>query len=218
VGNGPFYLDKVFPTEKQVVIKAFREHPDRADKWAGFTEPKIPDVRISAPTTVIQSLPANFTVTVSFKGQPYPTANLEFVKYLIVSSDGKIVSSGKAEPLQDGKWRVTLSAADTSLLPTGSNEMLVFAASKLVSIPGSGKGAFAVITFQDFLSAELGKLKAELQSALNELTELTQQLRSQSNDMQSSISSLNNLAIGALIVGIVALVAVIIAIITKLKK
>jgi len=218
VGNGPFYLDSVYPTEKQVIIKANRDHPDKADKWAGFLEPKIPEVSISSPATITQSLPANFTITITFKGKPYKTEDLEFVKYLIVSS-GKVVGSGTAEPLEDGKWRILLSAADTSLLPIGSNAIQVFAASKLVSIPGSGGGAFAVVSFQDFLNLELGKLRTELETALAELADLTQQLQNQSASMQSSISWLNNLSIGALVIGIVALVAaVVVMVIARPKK
>ncbi|OYT60814.1 MAG: hypothetical protein B6U75_00745, partial [Desulfurococcales archaeon ex4484_217_1] len=42
VGNGPFYLDKVDVVAKQLVLKAFREHIDTADKWLIFSEPLIP--------------------------------------------------------------------------------------------------------------------------------------------------------------------------------
>jgi len=219
VGNGPFYLESVYPTEKIVVIKANRNHPDKADKWAGFVEPKIPEVSISAPATVTQQLPANFTINISYKGQPYATADLDFVKYLIVSSDGKVVTSGAAEPSADGAWRITLSSGDTSNIPVGSNIVQVFAASKLVSIPGSAQKAFPTVTLGDYLVLELNRLKAELETTLSELAEATEQLQGQSSDMQSSISWLNNLSIGALVIGIVALAAAItVVVITRPKK
>ncbi|MDH7478073.1 MAG: ABC transporter substrate-binding protein [Candidatus Bathyarchaeota archaeon] len=218
VGSGLFYVDSVDTTAKTIVIKANRNHPDKADKWAGFAEPKLPEVSLSAPTTITQSLPANFTITVTFKGQPYATEELDFVKYLIVSSAGKVVSVGAAEPLEDGTWRILLSAADTSLLPIGSNNIQVVASSKLVSIPGSTSGAFTVVTFQDFLNLELSRLRAELETTLTELEELTAQLQDQSNNMQSSLSWLNNLSIGALIIGIIALIAAVAVVLIKFKK
>ncbi|MGB9778269.1 MAG: ABC transporter substrate-binding protein [Candidatus Bathyarchaeales archaeon] len=219
VGNGPFYLESVHPTEKIVVIKANRNHPDKADKWAGFVEPKIPEVSISAPATVTQQLPANFTINISYKGQPYATADLDFVKYLIVSSDGKVVTSGEAEPFADGAWRIALSSGDTSNIPVGSNTIQVFAASKLVSIPGSGQKAFPTVTLGDYLVLELNRLRAELETTLSELSEATEQLQSQSSDMQSSLSWLNTLSIGALVIGIVALAAAItVIVITRPKK
>ncbi|MEM2103529.1 MAG: ABC transporter substrate-binding protein [Candidatus Bathyarchaeia archaeon] len=216
VGSGPFYLDSVDTTAKVVVIKANRNHIDKADKWAIFAEPKIPELSISGATTLTQALPAEFTVTVSFKGKPYATEELEFVKYLIISSAGKIVSIGAAEPVEVGKWRIALSSADTSLLPTGSNNIQVVASSKLVSIPGSTKGAFTVVTFQDYLNLELTKLRTEIQTqskAVSELESSLGQMQKQISDIQSSLASLNNLVMGALVVGIIALIVAIAAVV-----
>ncbi|MEM2738703.1 MAG: ABC transporter substrate-binding protein [Candidatus Bathyarchaeia archaeon] len=219
VGNGPFYLDKVFPTEKQVIIKANRNHPDKADKWAGFLEPKIPEVSITAPATVTQQLPANFTINISFKGQAYEMANIEFVKYLVLSSKGEVIVSGNAEPVANGVWRVSLSSGDTSKIPVGSSTIQVFAASKLASIPGSAEKTFPTITLGDYLVLELDKRSAENEAKLAELSESLQQLQTQLNNMQSSVSLLNNMSIGALAIGVVALVAAIaIVVMARLKK
>ncbi|MEM1566653.1 MAG: ABC transporter substrate-binding protein [Candidatus Bathyarchaeia archaeon] len=209
VGNGPFYLDRVYPTEKQVVIKANRNHPDKANKWAGFVEPKIPEVGITAPATVTQQLPANFTINISYKGRAYETANIDFVKYLILSSKGEVVASGNAEPIANGVWRVHLSSGDTSKIPVGSNVIQVFAASKLVSIPGSAEKSFPAVTLGDYLILELARQRAEYEASLAELGESIQQLQTQLNNVQSSISSLNNMSIGALAIGVVALIAAI---------
>jgi len=218
VGNGPFYLDKVYTTEKQVVIKAFRNHPDKADKWAGFVEPKIPEVNIEAPTQVAQQRPANFTINVSYKGQAYAVANVDFVKYLIISPKGEVIISGNAEPVTDGKWLITLSSGDTSNIPVGSNTIQVFVASKLVSIPGSGQKIFPTITLGDYLVLELSRQRAELELQQAELVETIQQLQSQLGSMQSSISLLNNLSIGALVIGIVALVSAVALVVLTKKK
>ena len=39
VDMGPFYLDKVFPIEKNVILKRFEDHPDPADKWHFLVTP-----------------------------------------------------------------------------------------------------------------------------------------------------------------------------------
>jgi len=39
VGNGPFYLEAVYPEERIVHLKRFVDYPDRADKWLFLLEP-----------------------------------------------------------------------------------------------------------------------------------------------------------------------------------
>jgi hypothetical protein len=41
MGTGPYMLDKAFPTEKTLTLKHFAEYPDLANRWSGFTEPKL---------------------------------------------------------------------------------------------------------------------------------------------------------------------------------
>jgi peptide/nickel transport system substrate-binding protein len=41
IGTGPYYLDKVFTTEKTLVLKNNTDFPDLADRWASFSTPKI---------------------------------------------------------------------------------------------------------------------------------------------------------------------------------
>ena len=39
VGNGPLYLEAVYPDEKIIHLKRFEDYPDRADKWLFLLEP-----------------------------------------------------------------------------------------------------------------------------------------------------------------------------------
>ena len=43
VGTGPYYLDKVFTTEKTAVLKNNPDFPDLSNRWAQFSEPKLAD-------------------------------------------------------------------------------------------------------------------------------------------------------------------------------
>jgi peptide/nickel transport system substrate-binding protein len=219
VGNGPFYLHSVDTVAKSVTIKAFREHPDKADRFAGFAEPKLPEISLTGPSTVIQTLATEFNIGITFKGQPYATDDMDFVKYLIIGPAGDVKGIGSATAVKDGEWKITLSAADTSILPTGSNKIEVVASSKLVSIPSSDSTSFITVSFGDFLSGELGKLRAELEATITtqgtEITDLTQQI----TDMQGLVSTLNTTVTVSMAVAVIAIIiAIVIAMIPRLRK
>ena len=72
LGTGPYYMDKVFTTEKTLTLSNYGRYPDKSDKWAQFGEPKIAAVAITGPTSVKIGDSANFDVAVTFKGAPYP--------------------------------------------------------------------------------------------------------------------------------------------------
>ena len=57
------------------------------------------------------------------------------MKYLVIDARGEIALTGWAEPLEDGLYRVTLSADDTAKLAVGVNRLEVVTVSTLVSIP-----------------------------------------------------------------------------------
>lgn len=216
VGYGPFYLHSVDTVASIVVIKAFREHPDRADKWMGFAEPKLAEVSVSGPSTIIQALAAEFTIEVTYKGEPYKTRYLDFVKYIMMGPAGEVTAVGTATPVKDGEWKFVLSAADTSLLPTGSNKIEVIAASKLVSIPTSGETSFVTMTFGEYLSGELGKQRAELEAAISGIETSISELQGQVSDLQASVSTLSTITTASLIIALIAIViAVIIVVIRK---
>ena len=188
VGNGPFYLESVDTTAKVVIIKAFREYPDPADKWAGLGEPKIPEVEVSGSSTVVQVLPARFKVTVTYQGEPYKVSDIQFVKYVIKHPGGYTV--GMAKPVRDGEFEIALSAGETSLLLTGTSEMTVFVSSKLVALPVSAKYTFTVLSFEEYLGSELAKLKAEYTAAISSLQNRISSLESDLAKLNETVSSL----------------------------
>jgi len=219
VGNGVFYVDSVDPLAPSITLKAFRDHPDKADKWARFTEPKIPALSLKGPSTVIQTLANEFNISVTFKGAVYPTDELDFVKYIIIGPAGDVRTVGSATAIKDGEWKIVLSAADTSILPVGSNKIEVVAASKLVGLPSSSSVSFVTVTFGDFLSGELGKLKADLETTIaTQGTEISD-LSGQITDLEGTISTLNTTVIISLAVAVIAIIAaVIIAVLPRLRK
>ncbi len=136
VGTGPFYLDKVFPLEKTVVLKRYEAFADPSDKWLGFGEPKLATVTIEGPARVSTGAgEAAFDVYVTYKDEPYPADEIMGVKYLLFDSEGKVVATGDAEMVEDGHYQVVLGADVLGGLGVGANRLEVAVTSKLVSIP-----------------------------------------------------------------------------------
>ena len=135
VGTGPYYLDKVFTTEKTAVLKNFADFPDLADRWAQFSEPKVATTLLDGPGQVKLGEEATFDVTINFKDQPYLLSDIARVKYILYDTTGAVVSVGDATPVADGQYQVTLSAEETAKLPTGSARLEVAVVPIPVAIP-----------------------------------------------------------------------------------
>ncbi|MCX8063342.1 MAG: hypothetical protein N3D16_12235, partial [Anaerolineales bacterium] len=135
IGTGPLYLDKVFATEKSLTLKRYADFPDMSDKWAGFGEPKLPELFVDGPGSVKIGEEATFDVTVTFKEQPYPADELQTVKYLLFDANNQLVAKGDAVLVSDGSYQIVLGKDVTSALAAGANKLEVVVVSKLVSIP-----------------------------------------------------------------------------------
>jgi peptide/nickel transport system substrate-binding protein len=135
IGTGPYYLDKVFTTEKTAVLKNFTDFPDLADRWAAFSEPKRATTVLDGPGQVKVGEEATFDVTINFKDQPYPQSDISQVKYILYDTTGTVVSVGSATAVADGQYQVTLTAEETGKLPTGSARLEVAVAPIPVAIP-----------------------------------------------------------------------------------
>ncbi len=143
VANGPLYADVIKPVEKVVVLKNFEAFADPVDKWLVFAEPKIAEVDISAPAPVLKlGAPWDFLVDVTYKDQPYPLAEIDFVTYLLFDVQGNLVLSGRAEPVADGLFVISLPGEVTQKLPAGAIRLEVAVASKVVAIPSFAKAEF----------------------------------------------------------------------------
>ncbi len=145
VGSGPFYLERADYTAHQAVLRAFREFPDKADKWAIFAVPKIPEVELEAPATVVKGGQATFKVWISFKGEPYAIKDIEFVKFLVLDAAGNVVAKGDAKAVKDGLWEAVLTPSMTAQLEVGAYRFYAIALSKLVAMPVSAEASFSVV-------------------------------------------------------------------------
>lgn len=125
VGTGPYYLDKVFLTEKTATLKNNGWYPDPSDRWANFGEPKLPEASLDGPAQVKIGEEAVFDVTVTFQGDPYPQSDIKRVLYLLYDATGAVVETGDATAVADGKYQVVLSADTTAKLAAGADKLEV---------------------------------------------------------------------------------------------
>ncbi|HSG44382.1 MAG TPA: ABC transporter substrate-binding protein [Anaerolineales bacterium] len=135
VNTGPFVLDKVFPVEGTLTLKRNEAYTDGADKWAGFSAPKIAEVELDGAGQVQSGTEATFDVFISFEGETYATDDISEVKYLLFNATGDLVASGEAEAAGEGLYSIVLSADQTSQLESGSNKLEAIVVSSVVSIP-----------------------------------------------------------------------------------
>ncbi len=135
VGTGPYFIDKVFVTEKTITMKNNPDYPDLADKWSQFNTPMIADAKLDGPAQVKIGDQATFDVTVTFQGNPYPQKDVKGVKYLLYDATGAVVASGQATAVADGHWQVVLGSDVTSKLTAGSDKIEVAVSPIPVSRP-----------------------------------------------------------------------------------
>jgi peptide/nickel transport system substrate-binding protein len=144
VGTGPYYIDKVFTTEKTLVLKNNADFVDLSDRWNQFSEPKLADAALDGPTSVTIGDEVTFDVTVTFKGNPYPQADVKQVKYLLYDATGAVVSTGDAKAVEDGHYQVVLGADVTGKLVAGSDKLEVAVVPIPVAIPAFTSVEFVV--------------------------------------------------------------------------
>jgi peptide/nickel transport system substrate-binding protein len=145
IGTGPYLFNKVFLTEKSLVLKNNIEYPDTADRWSSFGEPKIAVVALDGPDEVKIGTQASFDVSITFKNQAYPASEIKTVKYLFYNAKNELVSIGEATLVTDGQYKIVLPPDLTSKLEAGSNHIEVAVTALPVSVPVFESHSFRTI-------------------------------------------------------------------------
>jgi peptide/nickel transport system substrate-binding protein len=134
-GTGAYILDQVFLTEKSLVLKTNPEYADLSDRWSGYSEPKIAEVEIDGAGQVTAGDEILFDVYVTFKGEPYASADMKQVKFLLYDATNAIVTVGEAEMVAEGQYQIIIPADVSAGLAAGANKLEVAAVPLAVSIP-----------------------------------------------------------------------------------
>jgi peptide/nickel transport system substrate-binding protein len=137
LGTGPFYLERAFPVEGTVILQRNARYPDPADRWDRFAAAAIPEVDVDGPSRVTIGAEATFDVFVEFAGEPYATADIDEVKFLVIDAEGNIAHVGSATAVDDGHWEIVLGSDVTGQLSAGSNRLEAIVVSNRVAMPAS---------------------------------------------------------------------------------
>jgi len=214
VASGPFYLDKVDFTGHIAVAKAFRDYSFRADRWAGLTEPTVPDLSVTMPPNIVPGIEASFNLSITSKGQPYPNDRVDFVKYLVLDSTGNVTLSGEASAMAQGQWKIRLEQNRTARLSSGTYTLMTIALSKEIATPGVLETAFVVIPEAVYFRSLLTTLESKISADLSALrTSMSKEVLT----LQGSINTLQGITYAAVIISIIAVVVATYSIISKRK-
>ncbi|MGZ6316251.1 MAG: ABC transporter substrate-binding protein, partial [Anaerolineales bacterium] len=145
IGTGPYYLDKVFTTEKTLVLKNNPDFPDLADRFSSFSTPKLATAALDGPGQVKVGDTATFDVNVTFDGNPYAQSDIKQVKYLLYDASNAVISSGEATAVADGHYQAVLGPDVTSKLSAGSYKLEVAVVPIPVAIPAFTSLDFVVV-------------------------------------------------------------------------
>lgn len=136
IGTGPYFMQGVFPTEKQAILSHFSLHPDPADRFSQFSAPATAVVEIDGDSRVTIGQDASFDVFVEYFLGAYAVDDINSVTYLLFDASGALVAQGLAEAVEDGLWEVALDGETTGLLSEGSSRLEIVVVSKLTALPG----------------------------------------------------------------------------------
>ncbi|MDX1665428.1 MAG: ABC transporter substrate-binding protein [Candidatus Promineifilaceae bacterium] len=146
IGTGPFFLQRAFPVEGNVILEHYEGYPDPVGRYDKLAGAPIPEVAVEGPGRLGQGEEGVFDIFVDTPaGAPYPVADVASVQYLLLDATGNIVTTGDAEALEDGLWQVVLSEEISEALEAGSNLLEVVVVSDLVAIPSSGGIEFVTV-------------------------------------------------------------------------
>jgi peptide/nickel transport system substrate-binding protein len=101
ISNGPFYLDTYIPGAGIISVKAFRDqsYPFPQGYWSVFENPKLAVIQsVDTKKYLTAGEPLKVRLNVTIGGTPSNDAKVD---YFLSDNEGKVILSGKAQPLAD---------------------------------------------------------------------------------------------------------------------
>lgn len=145
VDDGIFYLHSVHPVEGSLVLRRFEDHPDPADKWLRFSEPRIPELAVDGPLVVDPEEALTVNLQVTFGDAPYPRDEIKAARFLLFDEDEAVTLTGEAKPVAEGQWEVTIPPDTLAGLATGAYSLEMVVTSRNVALPAFTTHAFAIV-------------------------------------------------------------------------
>jgi len=138
VGTGPYYLDSVDLNGFTAVVKNNPDFPDLADRWSRFGVAPMGEAALEGPAQVKIGAETVFTVAITNRntGDPYPTADVKEVKFLLYNDKGETVYVGAGVATADaGVFTLTIPADIAATLVAGTGSIEAAAVLIPVAIP-----------------------------------------------------------------------------------
>ncbi|MEM2885571.1 MAG: ABC transporter substrate-binding protein [Thermoproteota archaeon] len=206
ISNGPFMMTKVDPTALQIELTAFREYPIKADYWAQFSTPKVPDVRVSGPEEIERRSEATFTVDTTYGGVGYTDVA---VSAMLLSATGRPIQfPGVSASSTPGRFLIELTADETARMPPGAYTLRVIAVGQEAAIPVVKDFPFTAIAELSYFDREIRRIDSDLNSRYTSLSGQLEQINQRLDQLAGAVGNVNvSLVVGVLglILGAVAL-------------
>jgi peptide/nickel transport system substrate-binding protein len=125
ISNGPFYLDKYNPSAGIISIKAFRDpsYPFPQGYWSVFENPKLATIQgVDTQKYLSPGDPLKVRLNVTVGNKPSNDATID---YFLSDNEGRVIFSGKAEPLENKTMDEEDSRSNNTRYANGSK--MVFA-------------------------------------------------------------------------------------------
>ena len=145
VATGPYVLDKVFLTEKTVVLKSFADYADLSDRWNMFGDPKVAEVELDGAGQSVLGTDFTYDIFVTFEGEPYAGDEIKEVKVMLYDATGEIVYTGAATYVEDGQYQAVIPADTTKGLSAGASKVEIAVIPITVSIPTFASFEFVTV-------------------------------------------------------------------------
>jgi len=148
VGTGPYYLDSVDLNGFTAVVKNNPEYPDLADRWSAFGVAPLGEAVLDGPAQLKIGEEAVFTVSVTNKntGDPYPTADIKELKFLLYNDQGETVYVGTGVAGADeGVFTLTIPADVSGKLVAGAGRIEAAGVFIPVAIPAFASLDYVVV-------------------------------------------------------------------------
>jgi len=149
VGTGPYYIASVDLNASALVIKNNPNYVDPADRWSAFGAAPLAAAALTGPDQIKIGDQAvyNLTVTVKSSGDPYKTAAIKGVKFLVYDAQGQtvFVGNGTAAGGAEGTYLLLIPKDVTAKLVAGSGRIEAAAVLIPVAIPAFTSVDYVVV-------------------------------------------------------------------------
>ena len=202
VSNGPFYIETVDTVTPMLRVKAFRDgYPFKADHWDWLVTPRIPDLSIEVPESVIPGVEATITIHVTLAGEPYDKVDLSFS---LIDPTGRVIMEKTPERTAAGTFEVTLTPEETGALTPGTYTVQVICLGHEAALAKVATATLLVVPELVYVEALISGLESRLKAMIDELRASLEETSRSVEETKSGVGTATTLVGAAVGVSVVS--------------